>query len=210
MVRMNSANIKERFWPQVEKTENCWLWRGPVDGPGYGRLYLSKPGNKNFKEGTHRISWELHNGPIPDGLWVLHHCDNPPCVRPDHLFLGTATDNIRDCVRKGRHRSNPPRGKQHPRWSAKLTVRDIAQIRELRLEGWSQDRLATMFSVTRSNISLILSGKTWPHLSPPEARKFCDKHQEQRLNLANRWVCHSCQSEAGLKGVKSQWEKKAS
>ena len=90
---------EKRFWMQVHKSSGCWVWVGNRIPQGYGTIGV---GGKPVR--AHRYSWELHNGPIPDGLFVLHRCDNPPCVRPDHLFLGTALDNSRDCVDKGRHR----------------------------------------------------------------------------------------------------------
>lgn len=88
------APIADRFWAKVEKTEGCWEWTGSKSRKGYGQ----------FNEGrAHRVSWEMHNGPIPEGMFVCHHCDNPPCVRPDHLFIGDNAANMRDAFAKGRH-----------------------------------------------------------------------------------------------------------
>src|SRR5262245_5080249 len=91
----------ERFWAKVQKSENCWEWIGcrqkRTDGPTYGLFDFD-----GRLQGAHRVSWQIVNGPIPDGLFVLHRCDNAPCVRPDHLFIGTQSDNILDCSRKGR------------------------------------------------------------------------------------------------------------
>jgi hypothetical protein len=85
------ARFHAKYIP--EPNSGCWLWDGWVNGRGYGR----------FGKGlAHRISWELHRGPIPAGMNICHKCDVPPCVNPDHLFLGTQTDNMRDCARKGR------------------------------------------------------------------------------------------------------------
>lgn len=88
----------DRFWAKVAKGDDCWLWTGAVAGyPGndYGAFNKGK---------AHRFSWELHRGPIPAGLFVLHKCDVTRCVRPDHLFLGTQKDNMQDMVAKGRGR----------------------------------------------------------------------------------------------------------
>lgn len=94
--------LEQRFWPKVQKSiGGCWLWIAGGDSEtGYGRIRVGGRGTKH--EVAHRVSWELTNGPIPEGLWVLHHCDTPRCVRPDHLYLGTVQDNNADRVARGR------------------------------------------------------------------------------------------------------------
>jgi len=107
------ANITERFHDSyIPVTEcGCWLWTKTTYGRGYGCMFLTKTGGpRNMK--AHRFSWELHNGPIPDGLHVLHKCDVRTCVNPDHLFLGTNQDNIDDRVKKGRS-NNGQQNKTH-------------------------------------------------------------------------------------------------
>lgn len=91
----------ERFWEKVEKTDACWIWQSTTDEDGYGFFKVRQPTVRMWR--AHRYSWVLHFGPIPSGLFVCHHCDTPPCVRPDHLFLGTALHNNRDSIAKGRH-----------------------------------------------------------------------------------------------------------
>lgn len=92
--------LETRFWSRVEKTDSCWLWKGQKSPLGYGKIGEGGTSPRNIL--AHRLSWEYANGPIADGLCVLHKCDNPPCVNPDHLFLGTMTDNMADKVSKNR------------------------------------------------------------------------------------------------------------
>jgi HNH endonuclease len=96
----------ERFWGYVIRGDGCWSWSGPIQKPfGYGILNVQETGRRHPKRiRAHRFSYELHFGAIADGVWVLHHCDNPPCVRPEHLFLGTQIDNMRDMALKSRGR----------------------------------------------------------------------------------------------------------
>lgn len=89
---------EEKFWSKVAKSDGCWEWQGARRGNGYGVIYKQGKGTQ-----AHRLSWTITNGAIPAGMYVCHKCDNRPCVRPDHLFLGTHTDNMRDCGAKGRN-----------------------------------------------------------------------------------------------------------
>jgi hypothetical protein len=107
------APLAERFWRYVERSTGCWLWIGCRQRPGYGRI--GREGGKGTRY-AHHVSWELHYGPIPEGQQVLHRCDNPPCVRPDHLFLGSQLENVRDMWDKGRAVPPPIRQKG---WSRK-------------------------------------------------------------------------------------------
>ena len=105
--RRPRSSIAERFWSKVRKTEGCWEWAaGRITDPrgksGYGNFYIGAKDGKKIEAVAHRVAWELTNGAIPEGLKVLHECDNPGCVRPDHLFLGTQKDNIADMISKGR------------------------------------------------------------------------------------------------------------
>jgi hypothetical protein len=119
--------LPERFWPKADKRgpDDCWEWRGSKDPAGYGRILIG--GAKGRPHAAHRIAFELHVGHrLPDGLHVCHSCDNPGCVNPQHLFLGTRKDNMRDCAAKGRFahqkKTHCPQG--HPYSGDNLRVRN--------------------------------------------------------------------------------------
>jgi len=92
--------VEKRFWGKVQKTDSCWIWTGGTNGHGYGSLVIDHTGNHRIY--AHRLSWIIHYGEILNGLQVLHKCDNPLCVNPEHLFLGTQKDNMDDMMAKGR------------------------------------------------------------------------------------------------------------
>ena len=149
-----SATIESRFWSKVRKTRGCWEWTGAKAGAGYGYLMLRK-GTLGY---AHRISYELHKGPIPEGHSVLHTCDRMLCVKPDHLFTGSQRDNIQDMIRKGRQ----ARGL---RAIGRRILTDV-QVREVRsLRGIeSQRSIGKRLGVDGSTINNIWSGRTWRHL----------------------------------------------
>lgn len=149
--------LSVRFWRHVRTTEGCWLWTASFGKRGYGRLAISVRPFRYVL--AHRLSWTLHYGSIPDGLSVLHHCDTPPCVRPEHLFVGTQGDNRDDCVKKGRQ----PRGEGHGR--VKLTADQVLALRARYAGGGiSQRRLAAEYGITQAAVSLIIRGTNWQHL----------------------------------------------
>lgn len=151
----------DRFWQRVRKGEGCWEWTGTLDPKGYG--VFSARWSATTRRGTHRISWEIHNGPVPEGLCVCHRCDNPCCVRPDHLFLGTPADNSRDAAIKGR-------------MSRKLTRENVAEIRALAARGIPLVTIAGMYEVSAATVCKVARGQSRPHCDdvptpdlPPEA-----------------------------------------
>jgi hypothetical protein len=160
--------LEIRFWRQVKKMDSgCWVWTG-VTTNGYGQISYGGKGRR-----AHRVSWELHCGTIPDGLLVLHKCDNPPCVNPSHLFLGTHQDNMDDAIEKGRR----PTGELHPsrlhpelmsrgedNGSAKLTAEQVMAIRDRKGKAKHRE-IAKEFGIARSTVSTILRGEIWRHLS---------------------------------------------
>lgn len=124
----------KRFWDCVSKGDGCWVWRRGAGSHGYGQFYF-EPGKPRL---AHRVAWELENGPIPTGMQVLHKCDNKKCVRPDHLFIGTQLDNMRDMIAKGRRATNiclNPKNK-------KLFADDIADIQRRIVRGAKSNSVA--------------------------------------------------------------------
>lgn len=145
-----------RFWSKVKKSEHCWEWAGCRNRDGYGRFSV---GLDEIR--AHRFSWELANGNIPEGLCVLHRCDNPPCVNPDHLFLGTVQDNAIDAISKGRARIPVLFGKSNP--AARLTAAKVRKMRSLR-NSRTMRSLAAEFGVCPATVYKIVSQKTWRSL----------------------------------------------
>ena len=176
---LRGAPFEFRFWSRVRKSASCWEWIGPKTKDGYGRL--SRDG-KQVR--AHRASYEMRHGPIRSGMVVCHRCDNPSCVNPDHLFLGTAADNVRDMHTKGRANVPSRSGGQH--WTkykpdriarggtakrSPLTDGAVLEIRRrFRDGGVTQRALAADFGTTYKNINLIVHGKTWKHLIGPGAK----------------------------------------
>lgn len=158
-----------RFWSKVEKKEgdSCWEWIGCKDAHGYGE-FPTKFRKKHTR--GHQMSWIIHFGEIPDGLGVLHRCDNPSCVNPKHLFLGTQADNNRDMNEKGRRRSRFLYGENHPQHGTnskfhKLTEDQVKEIRRLKLTGeYTLREIAEMFGVTHGVINNICQGRKWKWL----------------------------------------------
>jgi hypothetical protein len=149
-----SANILHRFWSRVTKTDSCWIFTGSnMPTKGYGRIGRG-PMHGGY-EMAHRLSWMIHFGPIPDDLFVCHNCpggDNPKCIRPDHLFLGTAIDNNRDMHEKGRSRC----GIRSP-----LGWEDVHKIRALRESGMMYKDIAPLFNISKTAVGFIIRGKRW-------------------------------------------------
>ena len=143
-----------RFWERVQKTDNCWVWTGATfhGNLGYGVVYDS-----GKTRSAHRYSWELHHGAIPDGMMVCHHCDNPRCVRPEHLFLGTHEDNMLDAVRKRRHTHGESHG------MARLTDDAVREIRRS-YDGTNRDELAERYGIAPASVWRIATRRSWKYL----------------------------------------------
>lgn len=157
---------RTNFWEKVNKTEGCWEFGGDRDKHGYGRVDV-------FGRAVvlaHRYSWEVTHGAIPKGMCVLHRCDNPPCVRPDHLFLGTQKDNMQDAALKGRLRLPDTSGPNSR--TAKLTAEQVVEVRT-RYAKVSPEltitELARVYDMRRDTMSDILRGKTYKKVGGPFA-----------------------------------------
>lgn len=160
--------LQKRFWSKVDVIENrsaCWLWTASRYPLGYGRFAYGKRGSNRS---AHRIAWLLTHSGLPADMDVCHSCDNPLCCNPDHLWLGTARDNIRDMDAKGRRRQGsfvPPtrRGEESP--VAKLTETDVIQIRALHALGATQKSLAVSFGVSPQCVSAVCNRTVWRHVA---------------------------------------------
>lgn len=157
--------VEQRFWSKVVRGDGCWEWAARRDACGYGKTKIA---GRFYR--AHRLAWELANGPIPAGLFVCHRCDNPPCVRPDHLFLGTPADNAADMAAKRRAPGAETRRSDAPGWRrgslnpcAKLKEADVPAIFARRTAGESVRAIARDLRVSPAAIYHIISGDHWQH-----------------------------------------------
>lgn len=151
-----TEKVRARFDAKyhMNKVTACWEWCAFRNAKGYGTFSITR----DARLYAHRASWLLHRGAIPAGLLVLHHCDNPSCVNPDHLFLGTARDNTQDMLRKGRAGATTAGGENSP--LSKLSDEQVIEIRAHRAMGALLHIIAARYSVSTSNVSRICAGKS--------------------------------------------------
>lgn len=155
--RYTLTEFQTAFFAKVNKGKSCWIWTAYANEDGYGITSF-----RGRLMGAHRASWIIHYGDIPEDMRVLHHCDNPPCVNPEHLFLGTQLDNMRDCAAKGRIRSGEKRGENNP--ISPLKNADVFEIRRLAMTGRTRIEIAKEFGVCRQSIDAIVNRETWTHI----------------------------------------------
>jgi len=187
-VKLTARQVKS-FWEKVDKTGDCWLWTAGKNKQGYGRFGIYREG-RSFRINAHRVSYFISIGNINNDLLVCHKCDNPTCVNPSHLFLGTHKDNAIDRVNKGRN--NSPTGdnhglRKHPEaacrgddcwmrkyperrivgesaFGSKLKTAQIPEIRSLAKDGHTHLSIALKFGVTRQCIQKIVTRTHWKHI----------------------------------------------
>lgn len=152
-----TLELVERFHEKwiLNPVNGCWEWTASLNGNGYGQI--KRPGERRQYIAS-RLSYLIHYGAIPDGMFVLHTCDNRLCVKPSHLFLGTADDNAQDMKAKGRH-THGVTGHSH-----KINDDKARQIHKLKSEGVSQSEIGRIFGLSQSTIWKILTGQKWKHI----------------------------------------------
>ena len=160
------SNESKRFWSKVNKTEDCWLWTAAVSNPklldqidesrAYGIFW-----NGKRLVGAHRFVYELTRRPLQQGEIVMHLCDRPRCVNPDHLMVGSQPQNIRQAVVKGRFKGNPFCGSS--RHGSKLTEEKVELIKKMASNGMTHRKIANHFDVAYSLITRIVKGTIWRH-----------------------------------------------
>lgn len=189
MLDMTSSDLR-RFWSRVRLSDGCWQWTGFCDKKGYGTISI---GNKTQRAA--RVAYHNFIAPVPPELLTCHHCDNPRCVRPDHLFLGTRVDNAQDALLKGRY--NAPKGEDHH--GSKLISAQVMEIRELLSRSIPVKHIAQEYGVNPSTIHAIKSGKAWKHATSASSYKWGwkrrdgESHPKAKLKSNEVWLIrHLC------------------
>ena len=154
--------IELSFWDHVDKSGDCWMWRRSTTSHGYG-MFRMQPSNKAVM--AHRHAYAVTYGEVPAGMDVCHSCDTPGCVNPSHLFAGTAADNMRDAIRKGRFKFPPPSpGVKNV--NAKLTPERVRELRRcVKSDGLTVSAMSRRFGIARATLRSVVSGKTWAHVA---------------------------------------------
>lgn len=148
----------KNFWDKVNKTDSCWNWTAATNGNGYGLFKIPKT-RKNIL--AHRFSYSLAHGEIEEGMFICHTCDNRSCVNPNHLFAGTAKDNVHDMDAKGRRVTSQPIGVKNP--NATLDE-DKVKLLKLLKGKFPIDSLIKIFGIKKSQIYRIINGNQWSHI----------------------------------------------
>ena len=166
--------IEARFWERVAKSDGCWLWTGPSSDNGYGRI--GKGGRGGGVEYVHRLSYEMHRGPIPPGMQVCHTCDVRRCVNPNHFFLGNHADNMHDAMRKGRIDT---RGAGNA--MSTITTEQALEIRERHDRGEGGASISRAMGITVGIVRRVGNRTRWGHLPEIDA----ERHRRAGLRIAD-------------------------
>lgn len=150
------GSLEARFWRKVDKTGDCWEWTGNKKPVGYGAIQEGGKGSKSLL--AHRVSYQIHKGEIPDGMVVMHSCDNRGCVNPDHLSIGTYSENTLDAIQKGRFPCNLPEPKSGATHRLAISIEKAKAIKGA--EG-TQTELSRAFAVDRTVVRAIKNGTHW-------------------------------------------------
>lgn len=154
--KVSNYTLLKELLKTIPQDNSCMEWPRSKVSFGYGQLRIA-----DRRIQVHRMAYILMVGEIPDGLCVLHQCDNPPCFRPSHLFLGTKPDNTQDCIAKGRARkANGSRVN-----TSKLTEPQVIEMRQLHANGWTESMLVTKFGVRQTTVNRIVRRLYWKHLA---------------------------------------------
>lgn len=155
VVKPSRIAFEKRFWVKADKSGDCWEWTGTKMKSGYGRLAVARC----VMHLAHRVAWELANRrAVPENLRVLHECDNPSCVNPDHLFVGTAKDNTQDMLRKMRH----AHGERHGQ--ATLTAEIVLEARRLFVDGMTVAAIGRKLGLRHGTVSKVVHRQRWVHI----------------------------------------------
>ena len=160
---VKQKTIEEKFWRHVSKTNHCWVWNGTLNDSGYGVVFHDFNGSGHKQYRAHRIAYFIYNGVMLERNEVLMHtCDNPRCVNPDHLVVGTQQDNLRDMCKKGRNRYGTSRGLANPR--TKLNEDLVLQMLVMFRDGWRIQDIARHFKLHPSTVHSAICGNSWKWL----------------------------------------------
>lgn len=184
---MRGAGFEARFRTRVDKSGECWTWLGSIHRDGYGVMWADREARERFGLGSfnvraHRAAWLIEHGPIPAGKVVCHRCDNPRCVRPSHLWLGTPRENTRDAAAKGRL-AKP---------NAKISAHDVRIIRRRFAAGERSSDIAIDFGISRDQVTNIGAGRSWKSVEGapgPRLTVFGDRRGEANSNFRHGRYC---------------------
>jgi len=177
--RLKGRTIEEKLrFNSVEDSNGCWLWQGGKTTFGHGIIAVNRKSHL-----AHRVAYKIWKDRVPLNMFVCHTCDNPKCINPDHLFIGTQDDNMKDMANKGRSNNGIQKGEKNPQ--SQLTDRQVRRIKRLLLNGHTRKEIANKFGVNEAVVGFISENKNWKHVPWPKIRhKKVNKHAGERNGRA--------------------------